>query len=266
MRRSRATRRLLVHSVVCILTSLLYHDSGCANIHLRPAEGVGEDCRGCGGILHCQAVCHCATRGGKGGRYGRTAGAGQVSYTTVQIVEPDSDESSLKRRFLQNQEDVSYTIMALIPTLGEQILVELDVEGVTHDLQTKSRAFREAPEPSPAPELSESSMASSIQLVQDADTRSDAGSASVSSLSTQDEGSSHLGDSTQSWDQMSNSNQSSQPREASSPSAGPAELLAVPQLSDSITTASSSLSYANNLVSISVEVRFWCLTSCSGYL
>lgn len=161
---------------------------------------------------------------------------------------------------MQNQEDVSYTIMALLPTLGEQILAELDVEGVTHELQTKSRAFREAahtPEPTPAPEASEgsTSMASSMQLVQEADTRSDAGSASISSLSTQEErSSSRLGDSTQSWDQLSASAQSSQPGqfsgEASSPSVAPAELLTVPQLSDSITTASSSLSHAHDLVRI----------------
>lgn len=173
------------------------------------------------------------------------------------VMEEQQARDNLKRRFMQNQEDVSYTIMALLPTLGEQILAELDVEGVTHELQTKSRAFREAahtPEPTPAPEASEgsTSMASSMQLVQEADTRSDAGSASISSLSTQEErSSSRLGDSTQSWDQLSASAQSSQPGqfsgEASSPSVAPAELLTAPQLSDSITTASSSLSHAHDL-------------------
>lgn len=47
--------------------------------------------------------------------------------------------NSLRRRFVQNQEDISYTIMALLPTVGEQILEELNVEGVTHELQSKSR-------------------------------------------------------------------------------------------------------------------------------
>lgn len=157
--------------------------------------------------------------------------------------------SSLRRRFAQNQEDVSYTIMALIPTLGEQILVELDVEGVTHELQTKSRAFRMPSHPLPPP--SESSMASSIELIQDQDTRSDAESASVSSFSGQDDAS-NLGESSQSWvDQFST--QSSQPsfsRQPSSTSEAPADtrspdIIVGPQLSDSVTTASSALSYGN---------------------
>lgn len=137
--------------------------------------------------------------------------------------------------------------MALLPTLGEQILVELDVEGVTHELQTKSRAHRLSIEPAPPP--SESSMASSIELVRDQDIRSDVESASASSISGQEDGSSHLGESAQSWDQLSI--HSSQP--PFSPSVSPggrsAELLTVPQLSDSITTASSELSSRNEPVS-----------------
>lgn len=139
--------------------------------------------------------------------------------------------------------------MALIPTLGEQILVELDVEGVTHELQTKSRALRMPTEPPPPP--SESSMASSIELVRDQDTRSDVESASASSFSGQEE-SSNLGESSQSWVEQFSA-QSSQPPSSRQPSSiyeAPAggestEFIAGPQLSDSITTASSALSYGN---------------------
>jgi hypothetical protein len=43
--------------------------------------------------------------------------------------------SSLKRRFAQNQEDCSFTILALLPTLGDQLFSHMDVEGLTAKLQ-----------------------------------------------------------------------------------------------------------------------------------
>ena len=70
--------------------------------------------------------------------------------------------------------------MALIPTLGQQILAEMDVEGVTRELQSKSRTPRSPVDPSPP---SESSLASSIDILPDHDSRSDAGSVSISSFS-----------------------------------------------------------------------------------
>jgi peroxin-3 len=153
--------------------------------------------------------------------------------------------SSLRRRFIQNQENVSFTIMALIPTLGKQILDELDVEGVTHELQTKSKAFRTPSEPPPP---SESSIASSVEFLHEQDTRSDVESASVSSVSGQDEGgtSLSLGDSSQSWvDQLSAQPSTSRQPSESRPGTDSVDFLIGAQLSDSITTASSSLSYGN---------------------
>lgn len=176
---------------------------------------------------------------------------------------------SLRRRFVQNQEDVSYTIMALLPTLGEQILEELDVEGVTHELQSKSRVSRVSSIEPPPPPHSESSTTSSIELLQDQDTRSDVESVSMSSFSGQDEAtgatSSRLGESSQSWvDQFST--ESSRPSSSRQPSTSAAsepqppntdfpDPFAGAQLSDSITTASSALSYGNGTGLVSTMLR-----------
>ncbi|WFD31775.1 peroxin [Malassezia sp. CBS 17886] len=46
---------------------------------------------------------------------------------------------NLRRRYLQNQEDCSFTIMALLPTLSTQIFSAMDVEATTKELQQQSR-------------------------------------------------------------------------------------------------------------------------------
>jgi peroxin-3 len=162
---------------------------------------------------------------------------------------------SLRRRFIQNQENISFTIMALIPTLGKQILEEMDVEVVTHELQTKSRAFRTPSElpPPPPPPLAPPSESSSIDLLHEHEAPSDVESvsASTSSVYGQDDsgvGSFNAGESSQSWvDQLST--QSSQPSASWRPSSASEpplpDFMAGVQLSDSITTASSALSYGN---------------------
>ena len=83
---------------------------------------------------------------------------------------------SLKRRFAQTQEDVSYTILALIPALAEQIVEGMDVEALTRELQALSRARQGR-----LIERPPSSVASSNDIVLRVDqelheTRSDAGS------------------------------------------------------------------------------------------
>ena len=45
----------------------------------------------------------------------------------------------LKRRFQTAQEDVSYTVLALLPTLAEQIMEGMDVESLTQELQARSK-------------------------------------------------------------------------------------------------------------------------------
>ncbi len=44
---------------------------------------------------------------------------------------------SLRRRFEQNQEDCTFTVLALLPTATENILDALPVESITHELQQK---------------------------------------------------------------------------------------------------------------------------------
>ena len=51
----------------------------------------------------------------------------------------------LKRRFQTAQEDVSYTVLALLPTLAEQIMQGMDVESLTQELQARSRARNATP-------------------------------------------------------------------------------------------------------------------------
>lgn len=47
----------------------------------------------------------------------------------------------MKRRFIQNQEDCTFTVLALLPTATENILEALPVENITHELQ-QQRADR----------------------------------------------------------------------------------------------------------------------------
>ncbi|KAK0199879.1 Peroxin-3 [Desarmillaria ectypa] len=53
---------------------------------------------------------------------------------------------SLKRRFRQTHEDISYAVLALIPTLSEQIMEGMDVEALIQELQNFGKA-RPAPLP-----------------------------------------------------------------------------------------------------------------------
>ena len=57
---------------------------------------------------------------------------------------------NLRRRFLQNQEDCNFTIMALLPTLASQILDTINVESISRELQAQSKrglAMRETTAP-----------------------------------------------------------------------------------------------------------------------
>jgi peroxin-3 len=47
------------------------------------------------------------------------------------------DSLSLRRRFQQNQEDCTFTVLALLPTATENILEALPVENITLELQRK---------------------------------------------------------------------------------------------------------------------------------
>ncbi|KAF9531246.1 Peroxin-3-domain-containing protein [Crepidotus variabilis] len=49
-------------------------------------------------------------------------------------------KQTLKKRFHQSQEDASWTVLALLPTLSEQILESMDVETLTNELQSRSKS------------------------------------------------------------------------------------------------------------------------------
>ena len=54
----------------------------------------------------------------------------------------------MKRRFEQNQQDCVFTVLSLLPTLGDQLLHELNVELITAKLQ-QTRSQRPTPAPTP---------------------------------------------------------------------------------------------------------------------
>ncbi|KIK02522.1 hypothetical protein K443DRAFT_96706 [Laccaria amethystina LaAM-08-1] len=89
------------------------------------------------------------------------------------IEQERSSRDCLKRRFRQTQEDVSYTVLAMLPTLAEQVLEEMDVEYLTKELQNRSkvRNSRQLQQRPP------SSLASSIEVVHEHETRSEGGPA-----------------------------------------------------------------------------------------
>lgn len=89
------------------------------------------------------------------------------------IEEERSSRDCLKRRFRQTQEDVSYTVLAMLPTLAEQVLEEMDVEYLTKELQNRSKARNSRQLQQRPP----SSLASSIEMVHEHETRSEGGPA-----------------------------------------------------------------------------------------
>ena len=99
---------------------------------------------------------------------------------------------SLRKWFENNQQNVSFTVMALLPTIGEHIIEGMDVEGLTNDLQEKSRASRLVR--NSRPDSPESQPPKSTPA--DTDARSDVESSIISSAP---EVGTTLGDSTQSW-------------------------------------------------------------------
>ncbi|KAF8649441.1 hypothetical protein AX16_005806 [Volvariella volvacea WC 439] len=113
---------------------------------------------------------------------------------------------SLQRRFRGTQENVSYTVLTLLPTLAEQVLEEMNVEALTQEIQRLSKERNAArsqlqhpsvpthqqPQPSIHSQLQLPSqphqspnpnLLSSIELVQEQDARSDTGSAAPSTIS-----------------------------------------------------------------------------------
>jgi len=119
----------------------------------------------------------------------------------------------MRKRFRQNAQDTSFTIMTYLPLLSKHILDEMDVEALTAELQSLSRSAakmqRNIPtiqqEPVVRPQLQQSpkvgsagSLESSVELVRSSDARSESSSASFLSVSPRPEAS-QLAESTASW-------------------------------------------------------------------
>ncbi|KZT08080.1 uncharacterized protein LAESUDRAFT_724066 [Laetiporus sulphureus 93-53] len=106
---------------------------------------------------------------------------GRLEDVRDRLMQDRMARENLRRRFEQNQQDVDFTIMALLPTLGKYILEGMDVEGVTYELQSYSKATRPHIELQPPAPPSESSLASSMELLLKPahDDRSENGSLSV---------------------------------------------------------------------------------------
>ncbi|KAF7436157.1 peroxin [Pleurotus ostreatus] len=69
----------------------------------------------------------------------------RLEETREQLMQERSAKDNLRRRFYQNQEHVSFTVMALISTLSEQVVEGMDVESVTGELQAMSKSVVKAP-------------------------------------------------------------------------------------------------------------------------
>ena len=119
----------------------------------------------------------------------------------------------MRKRFRQNVQDTSFTIMTYLPLLSKHILDEMDVEALTAELQSLSRAATKMQrdiqpveqEPAARPQMQQSpnigsgwSLGSSVELVRSSDARSEASSASFLSVSPRPEVS-QLTESTASW-------------------------------------------------------------------
>ncbi|KAL0947693.1 hypothetical protein HGRIS_013778 [Hohenbuehelia grisea] len=193
----------------------------------------------------------------------------RLEEATESLMKERLAKDNLRLRFYQTQEDISYTIMALIPTLAEQIIQEMDVESLTSELQALSRASKAAQIPTtPDPTLipphpnSAASLTSSTNPDHDNhDARSDTESLthSVATSAPSEDAPSQLEYSSQSWVENMSATTSSvdySAEAAPSPSIASASLSESAQyglpgqtLSDSfISTNSSMLSYPEGSV------------------
>ena len=170
-------------------------------------------------------------------------------------------ECSLRRRFDQNLQDVSFTTMALLPRLAAHILDGMDVESVTRELQSQSRALKMHEEQQPPRYTEDVSINTSSEIQQPPpitiDARSDNGSVSVISYpGPEDAGpSSDLSTSSASFVGPPSMHLSHSSPETSSSSAPSQSLTGSPksnlgtELSDSFITNSSAISYGDVMVS-----------------
>ncbi|KAI1316893.1 peroxin [Mortierella claussenii] len=89
------------------------------------------------------------TAGVTGGVYlmGKYAKSKLIEFQEKSASDRTAKEN-MKRRFEQNQQDCVFTVLSLLPTLGDQLLHELNVELITAKLQ-QTRSQRSTPMPTP---------------------------------------------------------------------------------------------------------------------
>ncbi|KAH9164530.1 Peroxin-3 [Lactarius sanguifluus] len=140
------------------------------------------------------------TAGVVGGLYvvGRYA-MGRITDMGDRVREERLARENIRKRFRQNVQDTSFTIMTYLPLLSKHILDEMDVEALTVELQSLSRAAKTQRNIPVVPNVgSAGSLESSVELVRSSDARSESSSASFLSVSPRPEAS-QLADSTASW-------------------------------------------------------------------
>jgi len=194
------------------------------------------------------------TAGYVGGAYllGQYA-LGRVEDVRTTVMQDRSARDNLRRRFEQNQQDISFTVMALLPTLGRHILEGMDVEGVTGELQSYSKSAKSSSESPSAVPASESSLTNSMELVSKPHHPDHSENSSFSMLQSVEENGvatpTDLSASSASWVDQFSSMQSSQVANGSAPEAPPnGANLQMPRLradlglSDSVLSTSTSSS------------------------
>ncbi|KJX93854.1 hypothetical protein TI39_contig4246g00004 [Zymoseptoria brevis] len=62
-------------------------------------------------------------------------GVGKIREARLRMSEEKIAKENLRRRFEQNQEDCTYTVLALLPTVRDEIVAALPVEQITEQLQ-----------------------------------------------------------------------------------------------------------------------------------
>ncbi|KAF2768691.1 Peroxin-3, partial [Teratosphaeria nubilosa] len=60
---------------------------------------------------------------------------GKIQEARQRMSEDRISKENLRRRFQQNQEDCTYTVLALLPTIRDEIIAALPVEAITEQLQ-----------------------------------------------------------------------------------------------------------------------------------
>jgi peroxin-3 len=160
------------------------------------------------------------------------------------VVQDKIARETLRRRYQQTQDDISYTVMALLPTLAEQILSDMDVERLTEELKNMSKQKSHRPQPE-VDHAGPSSMSDFLvpngpQSTREDETRSEASADSFATTSDSQAvdatsvTSPNLSSSTTSW--VDNMSSTSSIQEMSSPGVGSGLCL-----SDSITSVGSGM-------------------------